>query len=467
MTVRVRFAPSPTGKLHVGNIRTALANVLFSKHHGGSFVLRMEDTDVQREVKDAEKNMFADLEWLGLSPDESPEVGGNYAPYRMSERSERGDYENVIKHLLEIGRAYECFVSKDELALMRKIQRAAGKPPHYDGRHRNLSDEEKQAFRDEGRKPVIRFKFNDDETAKFKDLIRGDVAFEVKNLGGDPVIVRDNGVPLFTLAGVVDDINQKISHAIRGEDHVTNTAVQVQIFEALGAEVPIFAHMPMLTDIDGTKLSKRLDGLSIRELREAGYLPAAINSYLASLGFSTGVQLGTVEELAKAFDLGKMGRAPVRFDIDQLKRANAGVLHETSYTEIKPYLEGFLPKHNIAEEKMDSFWQAASKNIEVLTDLKEHFDICFGECEGRLLEKEDAAYIEQAAETLPHEPYTAETWPQWMNTLKEVSGRKGKALFMPLRVALTGQQHGPELANLLPIIGEEAARKRLQHALKR
>lgn len=466
MTVRVRFAPSPTGKLHVGNIRTTLANVLFAKANNGTFILRMEDTDDSREVENAEKNMFADLDWLNLTPDEGPAMGGNYAPYRMSERAERGDYQKVIDHLLEIGRAYECFVSKDELGLMRKIQRAAGKPPAYDGRHRNLTEEQKQKFRDEGRKPVIRFKFNDDEQSNFKDLVRGDVSFEVKNLGGDPVIVRDNGVPLFTLAGVVDDINQKISHAIRGEDHVTNTAVQVQIFEALKAKVPTFAHMPMLTDVDGTKLSKRLDGLSIKELREGGYLPMAITSYLASLGFSTGVQIGTIEKLSTTFDLEKMGRAPVRFDIEQLKRVNANILHDMDYYDDKEYLEGFIPDNKLGEEKLEIFWNATRENIEILTDIKEHFDICFGECKGSVVE-EDASYIEQAAETLPAEPYTAETWPEWMSTLKQVSGRKGKALFMPLRVALTGQHHGPELANLLPVMGEEVARNRLQSALKR
>jgi glutamyl-tRNA synthetase len=467
MTVRVRFAPSPTGKLHVGNIRTTLANVLFAKRNSGTFVLRMEDTDVQREVKDAEQNMFADLDWLDLTPDEGPEMGGSFAPYRMSERKERGDYKKVIDHLMEIGRAYECFVTKDELELMRKIQRAAGKPPHYDGRHRNLTEDQKQVFIDEGRKSVIRFKFNDDEQANFKDLVRGDVSFEVKNLGGDPVIVRDNGVPLFTLAGVVDDINQKISHAIRGEDHVTNTAVQVQIFEALKAEVPTFAHMPMLTDVDGTKLSKRLDGLSIKELREGGYLPMAINSYLASLGFSTGVKIGTIKRLASEFDLEKMGRAPVRFDVEQLKRVNATILHDMEYEDTLPFLEGFMPENDLSAERLEIFWHAARENIEVLTDIKEHFDICFGSFNGSLLDANDAPYIEQAAETLPAEPYTAETWPEWMNTLKEVSGRKGKALFMPLRVALTGQQHGPELANLLPVMGEEVARNRLQSALKR
>lgn len=467
MTVRVRFAPSPTGKLHVGNIRTALANVLFAKHNKGTFVLRMEDTDVQREVKDAEQNMFADLEWLDMIPDESPVKGGKFGPYRMSERGERGDYQKVVDKLMEMGRAYECFVTKDELELMRKIQRAGGKPPHYDGRHRHLTEEQKEAFRAEGKKPVIRFKFNDDETANFKDLVRGDVSFEVKNLGGDPVIVRDNGVPLFTLAGVVDDINQKISHAIRGEDHVTNTAVQVQIFEALGATVPTFAHMPMLTDLDGSKLSKRLDGLSIKELREAGYLPKAITSYLASLGFSTGVHLGDIKELADNFYLDKMGRAPVRFDLEQLKRANAHVLHDMPYKEVKAFWAEFLPENDLSEDKLEHFWLAIRENIETLGDIKEHFDVCFGEMGSVSLEDADASYIEQAAETLPHEPYTAETWSSWVNTLKEVSGRKGKALFMPLRVALTGHHHGPELANLLPVIGEDAARDRLHSALKR
>ena len=462
--VRVRFAPSPTGKLHVGNVRTALANILYARKHGGTFVVRMEDTDISREVENAEQQILDDLTWLGMTPDEDPTKGGEFGPYRTNERSVRGDYEKAIQKLFDDGRAYECYVSKGELDLMRKIQTSQGLPPHYDNRHRDLSDAEKEKFKAEGREPVIRFKLND-TSIEWEDMVRGAVKYEAKNLGGDPVIVRSNGVPIFALAGAVDDINQNITHVVRGEDHVTNTAIQVQIFEALGAKVPQMAHMPMLLDKDGGKLSKRLDGLSIQQLRAEGYLPKAILTYMTSLGFSAMPEVGTVDDLAQNFDFTKMGRSAVRFDNDQLKRVNATVIRQSSYAEMKPYLEGFLNSSK-SEAELEVFWDAVKGNIELLSELQEQYNMCYREMGEESLAGDDVEYIKVALEMLPKGPYSAETWQNWTAELKAQTGRKGKQLFMPLRIALTGQKQGPEMASLLTVMGEAVAQQRLEESLK-
>ena len=463
MSIRVRFAPSPTGKLHVGNIRTALANVLFArKHEGGVFILRFEDTDVSREVLGAEEKMIADLNWLGMGYDEGPGGKGDYGPYHTRKRAERGDYAKAIEHLRAAGRVYECFVSRDELELMRKSQRMQGLPPHYDGRHRDLSTAQKETFIAQGRKPVLRFKLDESKPIVFQDIVRGECVFEAKNLGGDPVIVRDNGIPLFTFGGVVDDINQRITHVIRGEDHVTNTAIQVQIFEALGAALPTFAHMPMLADKDGAKLSKRLDGLSIAELRTKGFTARAITTYLATLGFGTPLEPADILQLAQQFDLSKMGRSTVRFDMEQLKRMNKTVLTGLSYNEVSEVMAQYVSAE-LNEAERQALWHVARENIEVLSELKAFVDLCFGERADVVVAAEDAAYIETALQTLPQGTLNAQSWEQWVGTLKAQTGRKGKALFMPLRLALTGQQHGPEMDKILPLIGRERAVMRLQN----
>lgn len=463
MSVRVRFAPSPTGKLHVGNVRTALINMLYARKHGGQLVLRFEDTDLEREVPEAEKTMLTDFDWLGLTPDESTVHGGDFGPYRTRERAENGDYQKALKTLFDKDLAYECFVSKDELDMIRRMRTSRGLPPGYDNRHRDLSEEEKEKYRAEGREPVIRFKLLDGEIV-FNDLVRGEVKYDAKNLGGDPVIVRSNGIPTFTFAGAVDDINQKITHVIRGEDHVTNAAAQVRIFEALGADVPTFAHMPMLLDSDGGKLSKRLDSLSIEQLREQGYMAEAIVSYLAALGTSVDPKIAPLEELAAQFEFSSMGRAPVRFDLDQVMRLNSQILHEMPFDQARPYLDKYLPKHTLPEPELQAFWDAVRPNLRRFDEVAEQFRLCFDDLDVAMLEGEDADYIKLAAEKLPAGPYNENTWQEWVSTLKEESGRKGKGLFMPLRLALTGMQHGPELANLLPVIGEERARERLKKA---
>ncbi len=461
---RVRFAPSPTGKMHVGHLRAALPNALTAIRSEGTFVLRFEDTDIERQVEGAEDIMMAEFSWLDLIPDESLRHGGNYGPYNTLARHERGDYTKAVKKLLKRGRAYECFTSPEELELMRKLQRSRNEPPRYDNRHRDLTEEQKQQYREEGRAPVIRFKLKDGEI-KFNDLVRGEQVFKAENLGGDPVIVRSSGTPLFTLGGVVDDINMNITHVIRGEDHVANTAQQVQIFQALGAELPVFAHMPMMLDKDGHKMSKRLGALSIEDLRNQGIVPIALAAYMAGLGFSEIAPTASMEVLADWFDMEKLGKAPVRFDEDQLFRTNANVLHAMSLEDVKPYLKPFLPTEILASENLSMFWHAARENITTLADLKEIHIMVFETPEKVDFSDEDKEYLKTALEQFPEGTVVADTWPLWTSKLKNSTDRKGKQLFMPLRQALTGQNHGPDMASLLPIIGEDEIRTRLERCL--
>jgi glutamyl-tRNA synthetase len=461
---RVRFAPSPTGKLHIGHLRAAIPNAFYAKAHQGSFMVRIEDTDLERHDETAEAAILDDLAWLGLHPDESPIHGGHYAPYRTRERAARGDYKDAVAKLMADGRAYECYTSEEELEIMRKLQRSRNEPPRYDNRHRDLTEAQKEAYRAEGRQPVIRFRMNDG-TIKFQDLIRGEVSFQAENLGGDPVIVRSNSIPLFTLAGAVDDINMNITHVIRGEDHVSNTAQQVQIFEALGATAPVFAHLPMLLDKEGQKFSKRLGSLSIANLREQGIIPQALLAYMASLGFSHAVEPTLpLAEMAKHYDFAAMGRAPVRFDEDQLARYNATALHNLSWEEVAPYAEDFLDNAQLTNPRLPELWQTARANITYLAELPQWYALVFNDV-ASVVAEEDTDYIQSALQNLPQGPYTTESWQEWTGALKEQTGRKGKQLFMPLRQALTGQNHGPDMPALFQLMGEDTVRARLERSL--
>ncbi|HAG53596.1 MAG TPA: glutamate--tRNA ligase [Alphaproteobacteria bacterium] len=461
---RVRFAPSPTGKIHIGNTRTALLNYLHAKKTGGTFILRIEDTDSQRNVEGSEARLIEDLKWLGIVEDEGTVAGGDYAPYRDSEIIATGIYEEVIADLKAKDHLYECFVSQEELDIMRKIQTSQGKAPKYDNRHRNLSEEEKAAFIAEGRTPVLRFKMPEKEIS-WNDLVRGEVKFHTSNLGGDPVVVRSNGIPVFALANAINDELHKVSLVIRGEDHTANTAQQIAIYEALGYDIPQMAHTPMLLDTDGSKLSKRLGSLGIRDLKAEGYLPQAITGLLASLSMGSEAPVAAeIEELAAKFDLAKMGRNSAKFDIEQVKRLNAQFIQTLSYEQIKPYLDGFMPETDMSEEKIALFWEAIKKNITLLSDLKAEFDLCFNKKGDEVVAEEDKEFIKQALEVLP-ESFDETTWKTLTSTLKEQTDRKGKQLFMPLRVAITGFAHGPEMGPLLNLMGREIVKARLEQSL--
>lgn len=441
MTVKVRFAPSPTGKIHVGNVRTALMNVLFARKAGGRFVLRIDDTDLERSTKAFEDGIRADLSWLGLNWDDS---------FSQSARFER--YAEAAEQLKAAGRLYACYETEDELERKRKLQMAQGLPPVYDRAALKLTDAEKAKLEAEGRKPHWRFKLTG-AVVEWDDLVRGPTPIDTSSLS-DPILVREDGSYLYTLPSVVDDIDANITHIIRGEDHVTNSGAQIEIFEALGGKAPAMGHHPLLIGADGGKLSKRLGTLSIEGLREEGVEPMAILSLLAKIGTSDPVEpRHSIDALVTDFDLGKLSRAPARFDPEELNRLNARLLHETPYAAVRDRLAA------LGADGGEGFWNIARANIERLPQAADWMAVVSGEI---VPEVEEADYLAQAAEALPGGALTAASWGEWTNALKEATGRKGRALFLPLRLALTGRPHGPEMADLLPLIGRDKALKRLR-----
>ncbi len=439
-SVKVRFAPSPTGRLHVGNIRTALFNYLYARQHDGAFILRLDDTDTERSTQEFAEAILDDLAWLGLTHD---------AVFRQSERFER--YDAVVADLKERGLLYPCYETADELDRKRKLQRAQGKPPVYDRAALALSAEQRAALEAEGRKPHWRFKL-DGTKAEWDDLVRGQTAIDTASLS-DPILIREDGSYLYTLPSVVDDVDFGITHIVRGEDHVTNSGAQIQVFQAIGGTAPAFAHTSMLVGADGEKLSKRLGSLSLDQLRAEGIEPMAIVSLLAKLGTSDPVEpQGQMAPLIAGFDFARLGRAPARFDAEDLKTLNAKILHDTPYELVSARLEA------VGVTGGEAFWTAIRPNLDRVEDAADWWRIVEGPVTP---EVEDAAFLAQAADLLPDGPYDDETWPVWTASVKEATGAKGKALFMPLRKALTGQTHGPEMQKLLALIGPDRARARL------
>ena len=445
MTVKVRFAPSPTGKLHLGNIRAALVTWLFARKNKGHFFLRIDDTDHERSKEEYVTSIKADLTWLGLNWDSTA---------RQSERTDR--YDELIQKLKDDGRLYPCYETEDELGLKRKSLMSQGKPPLYDRGSLDLSDEQKAQYEAEGRTPHWRFKLNH-TPIEWHDHIRGPVAFHGGDLS-DPVLIRENGTPLYHLCSVIDDIDFGITHVIRGEDHVANTATHVQMFEALGAQVPEFAHYALLAGKDGGKLSKRLGALSIENMRDdLGLEAMAINSVIAKVGTSDNIDAySDLNALVQEFDFSKFARSIAKLDDEEVGRINTKLIHDMSYETAKPKLEA-LGLSGIDED----FWNGVRPNITRLIDVKEWWDIARGEI-APAIEGDDVDYTSQAAEQLPSSTWDETTWDAWIADVKQSTGRKGKLLFMPLRKALTGMEHGPELRVILPLIGPEKATKRLK-----
>jgi len=440
MSVKVRFAPSPTGKLHVGNVRTALVNWLFAKGQGGSFVLRIDDTDLARSTQEYEDGIETDLTWLGLVWDER---------YNQSKRFDR--YEEAAARLKASGRLYACYETSEELDRRRKVQLSRGLPPIYDRAALLLTEAEKAAYEAEGRRPHWRFKLEGKRVA-WEDLARGHAEVDTASMS-DPVLIREDGLFLYTLPSVVDDIDMDITHIIRGEDHVTNTGAQIEIFEALDAKVPGFAHMPLLVGADGTALSKRLGSLSISDMRDQGYEPIAITSHLGKIGTSDNLEIAaSVEALGQAFAFSKMGRSPARYDTADLDRLNAQALHGLTYAEAQPRLAA------LGVDLGEGFWEAVKPNLTKFADVAEMAKIVTGPVTPVI---EDAAFAAAALEVLP-EVIDAGAWSAWTTAVKEKTGAKGKGLFMPLRLALTGQAHGPDMAAMAPLIGRDAIVRRLK-----
>lgn len=438
MSVKVRFAPSPTGKLHVGNVRAALWNWLFARKSGGTFVLRIDDTDLERSTQAYEDGIRTDLGWLGLTYDET---------MRQSARFDR--YAEAAEGLKAAGLLYPCYETADELDRKRKIQRARSLPPVYDRAALSLTDQQRAELEAEDRKPHWRFKLSQGQV-KWTDLIRGETVVDTASVS-DPVLIRADGVFLYTLPSCVDDIDLAITHVMRGEDHVTNTGVQIEIIKALGGMSPQFAHHSLLVGADGQGLSKRLGSLSIEAMRDDGIEPAAITSLLAKLGTADPVvPQADLMKLAESFDFDRLGRAPARFDNTELEALNAKLFHETDFEEVAERLDGTGVSSDV--------WNAIRGNITRLKDVADWVEVISGEVDPVI---DDQAFADEAAGLVP-DALDGESWSLLTNALKEKTGAKGKKLFMPLRLALTGRERGPEMAVLLPLIGAEKARARLR-----
>lgn len=432
---KVRFAPSPTGYMHIGNTRTALFNWLWARKMGGVFMLRIDDTDFARSKKEYEDSLRQSLKWLGLNWTEEA---------RQSARFDR--YNEITEELKRQGRIYACYETPEELEFKRRRALSKGLPPIYDREALKYSPEDIARFEEQGRKPHYRFKLLDGEIS-WHDVVRGEVKYEAQNLS-DPIIIREDGSYLYHLPSVIDDSDFGITHIVRGEDHVTNTALQIQMFEAVGGKVPEFAHLPLLTGKEG-KLSKRLGSLGVRELQADGIENMAICSFLAKLGTSEAVEpFYTLDDLAQTLDFSKIGRAQPKFDEEELQHFNQKYVHNLPYDSVKDRVD--------VDYK---FWEDVRQNIAKVEDIKLWNDICHTECSPII---EDKELTDEAANLLPPEPWNEETFGAWMNELKAKSNKKGRELFHPIRKALTGLDAGPELKILLPLIGYKKAYKRLK-----
>ena len=440
MAPLVRFAPSPTGLLHIGNARPALLNWLFALKGGGRFLLRYDDTDAARSTREFAAAIAEDLAWLGI------------VPHLTAHQSERlAIYDAASDRLRAAGLLYPCYETADELDRRRKRQLARGLPPVYDRAALKLTAEDRVALEAQGRKPHWRFKLSPDEVA-WDDLVRGPARVDCGSLS-DPVLIREDGSYLYTLPSVVDDADLGVNHVIRGEDHVTNTAVQVQIFRALGAAVPFFAHHNLLTTASGEGLSKRLGHLSLRGLRESGVEPLAVAALAVLVGSSDAVRpVGSLAELAELIDLAHISRAPAKFDEHELETLSARTLHQLPYEAVAERLAA------LGVDGGEPFWLAVRGNLARLDEAGIWWRVVTGPVTPVV---EDDELVAAAASLLPAEPYDAGTWKALTQAVQQQTGRKGRALFMPLRRALTGLDHGPELAALLPLIGRERALARL------
>ena len=439
MTVLTRFAPSPTGRLHVGNIRTALHNYLFAKKHGGKFILRIDDTDRERSTAEFDQAIRDDLEWLGLRPDQV---------VRQSERFAL--YEREFERLKAAGRVYACYETPDELDLRRKILLGRGLPPVYERKDPGEPPPE-------GRQPHWRFRLDHDRAIEWNDLIRGPQRFDPKLLS-DPVIRREDGSWLYLLPSVIDDVDLKISHIVRGEDHVSNSAAQIQMFEALGAKPPEFAHEALLVAAEG-KLSKRLGSYGAEHHRVEGVEPMALLSLLARIGTSQPVEpKGSLHELAESFDFAHFGRAPAHFDPHDVELLNARLLHHLDYSAVA----GRLPADAVEED-----WLLLRPNLELLADFAGWFEVLHGDVDPPELSHDERLLMRDAAATAERLDWAQEPWRALTAELKAATGKKGRELFHPLRVALTGRESGPEMAGIVSRMGRDRAVRRLEAAAKR
>ena len=438
--IKVRFAPSPTGNLHVGNLRTALVNYLFARRADGHFMLRIDDTDTERSTPEFEASIRADLTWTGMEWDSED---------RQSQRLER--YDEALQKLVADGRAYACYETQEELALKRKAQLSAGRPPVYDRAALKLTEAQKAQFEAEGRRPHWRFLLDHSEVS-WTDMVRGDVSYHMSSLS-DPVLMREDGRVIYTMASVVDDIDHDITHIIRGEDHVTNSAAQIQLFEALGGTAPVMGHVALLAGADGEGLSKRLGSLSIGQLRDEGTEPEALASLLARIGTADPVlACADMAAIIAGFDLSRFGRATAKFDPAELAQVNVKIVQQRGFDDVAGRLEALDVGGG------EAFWLAVRDNVSTVAEAAHWWRVCTTPLAPVIESAEVAA---AAAADLPDSDLDG-VWGAWTRSVSEATGAKGRGLFMPIRLALTGQERGPEIGPLLPFIGRDRILARLR-----
>ncbi len=481
--VRVRYAPSPTGHLHIGNARTALFNYLYARHLGGKFVIRIEDTDEKRNVAGGEQSQMEFLKWLGMDWDESVDVGGDYGPYRQMERLDL--YQKYIDELLEKGLAYKCYMTEDELEAEREEQRAKGEVPKYSGAHRDLTDEQVKQFEDEGRQPSIRIRVPEGKTYTFTDIVRGEITFESSDFG-DWVIAKKNGTPTYNFAVAIDDYLMKITDVLRGEEHISNTPKQMMVYDAFGWEAPNFGHMALILNEQRKKLSKRDEHILqfIGQYEKLGYLPEALFNFITLLGWSPvgEEEIFTKDQLIDIFDPARLSSSPAVFDPAKLKWINNQYMKAADLDRVVelalPHLveAGRLPE-NMSDDQKQWARELIALYQEQLNYAAEIVELT------ELFFKHEIEYDEEAMEVLKGEqvPEVLETFSVKLDELDEFepdaikkaikavqkeTGHKGKKLFMPVRVATTGQTHGPELPNAIRLVGKDTVQARLQNAIQ-
>ncbi|MBU8685628.1 glutamate--tRNA ligase [Bacillus haynesii] len=481
--VRVRYAPSPTGHLHIGNARTALFNYLFARSQGGKFIIRIEDTDRKRNIEGGEQSQLNYLKWLGIDWDESVDVGGEYGPYRQSERNDI--YKTYYKELLEKGLAYKCYCTEEELEKEREEQAARGEMPRYSGKCRNLTKEEQEKLEAEGRQPSIRFKVPQGEVISFNDIVKGEISFETDGIG-DFVIVKKDGTPTYNFAVAVDDYLMKMTHVLRGEDHISNTPKQIMIYNALGWDIPAFGHMTLIVNENRKKLSKRDESIIqfIEQYEELGYLPEALFNFITLLGWSPvgEEELFTKEQFIEIFDVNRLSKSPAVFDTHKLKWVNNQYVKKLDLDQVIELTVPHLQKAGkVSEELLGSEQEWVRKLISLyqeqlsygaeiveLTELFFKDDIQYNREARTVLEEEQVPEVLRVfAEKLEQlDSFTADEIKASIKAVQKETGHKGKKLFMPIRVATTGQTHGPELPQSIELLGKDTVLKRLNNIIQ-
>lgn len=480
--VRVRYAPSPTGHLHIGNARTALFNYLFAKNQGGKFIIRIEDTDKKRNIAGGEESQLKYLRWLGIDWDESVDVGGEYGPYRQSERNDI--YKKYYEELLEKGLAYKCYCTEEELEKEREEQISRGETPMYSGKHANLTVEEQKELEAKGLKASIRFRVPANKEYRFFDMVKGDISFESEGMG-DFVIVKKDGTPTYNFAVAVDDHLMKISHVLRGEDHISNTPKQMMIYEAFGWEIPIFGHMTLIVNESRKKLSKRDESIIqfIEQYEELGYLPDALFNFISLLGWSPvgEEEVFTKNQLIEIFDATRLSKSPAVFDTQKLAWMNNQYIKQLDVEKLIPLVLPHLVKAGKVPEDMSSEEKERTNQLIALYQDQLNYGAEIVELT-ELFFKEEISYDEEAKQVLEGEQvpevlkafhheikhaddFTAETIKGLIKAVQKTSGQKGKNLFMPIRVATTGQTHGPDLPKSIAVLGKDTVLTRIKNII--